>query len=67
MNQVMPLVLKPPLVNAIKFITQVVAIQFRGEELISSSIKTKKAICLRLDADKTEPRLVQSVHKGKCK
>lgn len=39
----------------------------QGEELISSSIKTKKAICLRLDADKTEPRLVQSAHKGKCK
>ena len=39
----------------------------QGEELISSSIKSKKAICLRLDADKTEPRLVQSVHKGKCK
>lgn len=39
----------------------------QGEELISNSIKTKKAICLRLDADKTEPRLVQSVHKGKCK
>ena len=38
-----------------------------GEELISNSIKSKKAICLRLDADKTEPRLVQSVHKGKCK
>ena len=39
----------------------------QGEELVSNSIKTKKAICLRLDADKTEPRLVQSVHKGKCK
>lgn len=41
--------------------------QIQGEELISSSIKTKKAICLRLDANKTEPRLVQSVHKGQCK
>ena len=39
----------------------------QGEDLISSSIKTKKAICLRLDADKTEPRLVQWVQKGKCK
>lgn len=39
----------------------------QGENLISRSIKTKKAICLRLDADRTEPRLVQSVHKGKCK
>ena len=39
----------------------------QGEELVSNSIKTKKAICLRLDADKTEPRLVQSVQKGKCK
>ena len=39
----------------------------QGEELISNSIKTKKAIYLRLDVDKTEPRLVQSVHKGKCK
>lgn len=39
----------------------------QGEELISSSIKSKKAICLRLDPDKNEPRLVQSVHKGKCK
>jgi len=39
----------------------------QGEELISNSIKTKKVICLRLDADKTEPRLVQSVNKGKCK
>ncbi|MCG2573471.1 MULTISPECIES: hypothetical protein [Acinetobacter] len=38
-----------------------------GEELISSSAKTKKTICLRLDADKTEPRLVQSVRQGKCK
>jgi len=28
-NQVMPLVLKPPLANAIKFITQVGAIRFR--------------------------------------
>lgn len=39
----------------------------QGEELISSSIKSKKAICLRLDPDKNEPRLVQSLHKGKCK
>ena len=39
----------------------------QGEELVANSIKTKKSICLRLDADKTEPRLVQSVHKGKCK
>lgn len=38
-----------------------------GEELISSSAKTKKTICLHLDADKTEPRLVQSVRQGKCK
>lgn len=39
----------------------------QGEELISSSIKSKKAICLRLDPDKNEPRLVQSVRQGKCK
>ena len=43
------------------------ATPIQGEELISSSIKSKKAICLRLDPDKTEPRLVQSVRQGKCK
>ena len=39
----------------------------QGEELISSSAKSKKAICLRLSAEQTQPRLVESVRSGQCK
>ncbi|MEB3755199.1 hypothetical protein [Acinetobacter sp. MD2(2019)] len=38
----------------------------RGEALLSDSVKTRKAVCLHLDANKTKPRLVQSVHQGAC-
>ena len=39
----------------------------QGEEFISSSSKSKKVICLRLSAEQTQPRMVESVRQGKCK
>ena len=39
----------------------------QGEEFISSSAKSKKAICLRLSTEQTQPRMVESVRSGKCK
>ncbi|MFY6943616.1 MULTISPECIES: hypothetical protein [Acinetobacter] len=39
----------------------------QGEELISSSAKSKKAVCLRLSTEQTQPRMVESVRSGKCK
>lgn len=39
----------------------------QGEEFISSSAKSKKVICLRLSAEQTQPRMVESVRQGKCK
>ncbi len=39
----------------------------QGEKFISSSTKSKKAICLRLSAEQTQPRMVESVRQGKCK
>ena len=38
----------------------------KGESLIEQSAKSKQKICLTLDADRSEPRLVQSVRKGPC-
>ncbi|MCH7351744.1 MULTISPECIES: hypothetical protein [unclassified Acinetobacter] len=39
----------------------------QGEELISSSAKSKKAVCLRLSTEQTQPRMVESVRLGQCK
>lgn len=63
----MPLVLKSTTGKRYQVYNAGGASPIQGEELISSSIKSKKAICLHLDPDKTEPRLVQSVRQGKCK
>lgn len=39
----------------------------QGEEYISNSVKTKKAICLSLSTDQIQPLMVESVRPGKCK
>lgn len=39
----------------------------QGEEFILSSIKSKKAICLSLSTERTQPSMVASVRQGKCK
>lgn len=38
----------------------------KGESLIQQSVKTKQQICLILDRDQSQPRLVQAVKKGPC-
>lgn len=39
----------------------------KGESLIQQSAKSKQKICLVLDSDPNEPRMVQAVKKGACK
>jgi hypothetical protein len=39
----------------------------KGESLIQQSARTKQKICLILDSDPSEPRMVNAVKKGPCK